>query len=401
MSWPFWGLVYYGGPGAFGTPEGAQWAERADRYAQPDTVDRAWADIALGAVRYRTGHAGKGYSLLSRALDLSRRLDDPFAFELAASFWLMVVRGPQHGEELLRVAEELTTRLRTRVSTRTIRGGAFMYIGSTFLAWGLRPRAEEMWRELGELADRNWRANEQMFSMVANSVLASLDGRLEDAVSMGHGIAALGDELVVSGIADLFSSLAGGRPLLYLGKGEDALQIAIFPQQKALCLAHRGRHEEVTALLEELVLARPGIGSDADETGTELDILLLEAAVLAEHREATGLLLRRFAGTKLRTTDHYYTTCIARHLGAAAALLGRPDEARGYYQTALEVCREMPFRPEEALTHLQLAELLLEHYPEAQAEALEHLDTAIPEFCDMKMQPYLERALRHRETLNG
>ena len=61
----------------------------------------------------------------------------------------------------------------------------------------------------------------------------------------------------------------------------------------------------------------------------------------------------------------------------------------------------MPFRPEEALTHLQLAELLLEHYPEAQAEALEHLDTAIPEFCDMKMQPYLERALRHRETLNG
>ena len=73
------------------------------------------------------------------------------------------------------------------------------------------------------------------------------------------------------------------------------------------------------------MLARPGIGSDADETGTELDILLLEAAVLAEHREATGLLLRRFAGTKLRTTDHYYTTCIARPPGGGG---GAPGPAR-------------------------------------------------------------------------
>jgi len=123
------------------------------------------------------------------------------------------------------------------------------------------------------------------------------------------------------------------------------------------------------------------------------DILLLEAAVLVGHREAAELLLRRFAGTEMRTTGHGHTTCIARHLGAAAALLGRPDEARGYYQTALEVCREMPFRPEEGLTHLQLAELLLDNYPDERAEALEHLDTALAEFRDMKMQPFMERVL--------
>ena len=53
----------------------------------------------------------------------------------------------------------------------------------------------------------------------------------------------------------------------------------------------------MTALLEELLLDRPGLGSDDDGTRTERDISLLEAAVLVGHREAAGLLLRRFAGT--------------------------------------------------------------------------------------------------------
>ena len=61
----------------------------------------------------------------------------------------------------------------------------------------------------------------------------------------------------------------------------------------------------------------------------------------------------------------------------------------------------MPFRPELALTKLQLAELLLEHSPDKKKEALEHLDFAINEFREMKMQPSLERALRHKEILGA
>jgi hypothetical protein len=61
----------------------------------------------------------------------------------------------------------------------------------------------------------------------------------------------------------------------------------------------------------------------------------------------------------------------------------------------------MKFRPELALTHLQLAELLLEHYPKERAKALEHLNFAIKEFQDMKMQPSLERALRHKDILKA
>jgi len=61
----------------------------------------------------------------------------------------------------------------------------------------------------------------------------------------------------------------------------------------------------------------------------------------------------------------------------------------------------MRFRPEIAITRLQLTELLQEHYPEEKPEALEHLDFAINEFREMKMQPSLERALRHKEILGA
>ena len=91
----------------------------------------------------------------------------------------------------------------------------------------------------------------------------------------------------------------------------------------------------------------------------------------------------------------------ARHLGAAAALLGEPEKARAYYDQALEAAAKIRFRPEIALTRLQLAELLLDNYPDERTEALEHLDFAIGEFREMKMQPSLERALGRKEVLSA
>jgi hypothetical protein len=41
------------------------------------------------------------------------------------------------------------------------------------------------------------------------------------------------------------------------------------------------------------------------------------------------------------------------------------------------------------------------HYPDEKAEAREHLDFALGELREMKMQPSLERALKHREALKA
>ena len=131
------------------------------------------------------------------------------------------------------------------------------------------------------------------------------------------------------------------------------------------------------------------------------DVLSLAAAVLVGNNKVAELLLNRFAGLNICTTGTHFTTCIPRHLGAAAALLGRYDEARKHYQEAIRVTTEMRFRPELALTRLQLAELLLEHYPDEKNEAIEHLDFAIKEFREMKMQPSLERALRQKKILKA
>ena len=168
----------------------------------------------------------------------------------------------------------------------------------------------------------------------------------------------------------------------------------------SLVLSYLGRKEEAWENLEKHVVTRPRIGTPEDGTLDWIDILFLETAVITGHRQVAELLLNRFSGSGLSATG-FFPTCIPRHLGGAAALLERYDEAREHYREAIKVCTEMPFRPELALTRLQLAELLLEHYPDEKKEALEHLDFAIKEFREMKMQPSLERALRHKEILKA
>jgi hypothetical protein len=127
---------------------------------------------------------------------------------------------------------------------------------------------------------------------------------------------------------------------------------------------------------------------------------LLHAAVLFEHRGAARVLSDPLAGVAhLSISDWRFPTCLARHLGDAAALLGDRAAARAYYAQALEAAGKIHFRPELALTRLRLAELLVdEGDPLA---ALQHVDIAIPELRDMKMQPALERTLALKDMFGA
>ena len=166
--------------------------------------------------------------------------------------------------------------------------------------------------------------------------------------------------------------------------------------RRALCLAHLGRHAEALAILRQ---QRTGL--DVDEAPIPQLVELLEAAVLVEDTESAEVLVAPLSVVAHLAISTNASSLPARHLGAAAALLGEPEKARTYYHQSLEACAKIGFRPEVALTRLQLAELLLEHYPDERPEAMEHLDFAIGEFRDMKMQPSLERALRHRGLLKA
>jgi tetratricopeptide (TPR) repeat protein len=398
------------GPTLMVSPEAAQWAARADRCAEPETVGRAWADAMLGYVKVSGGSSPEGVVLLSRALDLARHLGDPDAYGWIATLWFFMVSAPQHGEKRLRLAEDLTVQSRHGVNLLVL---SWMLWGmvQAFLEFGQRRRAEDIMAEIRTLAERSGQPNLLIVSMLNDAIMAIWDGRLEEAVAIRRRMLARGEELgIIEFVVNWTVWVLLAR--VYLGDADRALESTLQGTRNMsrnvgsemvilYCLAHLGRYAEVVEALERLVVARPGIGSVKDETEAYLDIVALQAAVLAGHRPAAELLLHRLAGSNSVMSGLWHTTCIGRHLGAAAAFLGRPEEARKYYQEAIKVCTEMKFRPELALTRLQLAELLLEHYPKDRAEALEHLDFAIAEFRDMKMQPSLERALRHKDILKA
>jgi len=404
------GLVVYGTV-LLTSPEAAQWAARADRYAGPETVERAWVDAILGWVKLSAvSSSSEGVVLTSRALDLARRLGDPDTYWWTARLSLFASEAPQHAEERLRLAEELAGQSRHGVNL-SILTWALWWMLHTFLQLGQRRRAEDIIAEMRTLAERSGQPNLLILSMVNDAVLAIWDGRLEEAVAIRRRILTRGEELGILEFAAVWTSWVlpakvhlgdAGRALELMLQGSRNVSRNVVTEALIMhCLAHLGRYAEVAEMLERQVVARPGIGSVKDETIASLDVGALQAAVLAGHRPAAELLLRRLAGSSIHTSGLWFTTCTGRHLGAAAAFLGRPDEARKYYQEAIKVCTEMRFRPELALTRLQLAELLLEHYPDEKKEALEHLDFAIKEFQDMKMQPSLERALRHKDILKA
>jgi tetratricopeptide (TPR) repeat protein len=393
------------------SPEAAQWAARADRYAEPETVERAMADTMMAILQQSGGSSSSEVAvLLSQALDLARRLGDPDTYWYIAGTWLFSLESPQHEEEQIRLAEELAEQSRAGVSV-LILGVALWAIVQTFLEFGQRRRAEDIMSEMRTVAERSGQANLLMISMLNDAIVAICDGRLEEAIVIRRRMLTRGEELGISEFATAWATwIIPAR--VHLGDAGRALEsnlqgLRSFYQNLVgdmlilYCLAHLGRYAEVSKMLEQWVVARSGIGSAEDETVLWLDMTSLEAAVLAGHRRAAELLLDRLAASNSKTSGLWLTTCTSRHLGAAAALLGRPNEARKYYREAIKTCTQMKFRPELALTRLQLAELLLEHYPDEKKEALEHLDFAIKEFQEMKMQPSLERALRHKEILKA
>jgi DNA-binding CsgD family transcriptional regulator len=167
---------------------------------------------------------------------------------------------------------------------------------------------------------------------------------------------------------------------------------------RAMCLAQLGRMDEAQTLVGPLL---DDVESTIDDDfPLAVLALLVQAAVVLEHRAAAKALAARLAGVGHLVTGDAFSTCVARNLGDAAALAGDRAAARANYMQALEMAGKILFRLELALTHLRLAELLIEGMDDtAQMESLEHLDIAIPELRDMRMQPALERALTLTEIL--
>ena len=281
--------------------------------------------------------------------------------------------------------------------------------GRIQLARGARARAEELWRQLGELAERTHLVSLRLHLVHVETTKAIVDGRLEHAIVLIRRYAELAEESGATIRGRVIAVTLQFAPALYLGRADawlaafDEIENGLSYTRahrravRAVCLAHLGRMEEARALAGPILddIERGGAGDD--DLPIEALAFLLEAAVLLERREAAGALVERLACIShmpITAGVGLFYTCVARHLGDAARLLGYRTSARAYYSEALEAAGKIGYRPEMALTHLRFAELLLEEPDDLKRlEAREHLRVAIPELQDTHMRPALERAL--------
>ncbi|HLF08210.1 MAG TPA: protein kinase [Dehalococcoidia bacterium] len=404
------GLNRYGAATMRRTPIYRQWAERADRNAAPGTVERVRADVAVARVLATQDRHAEAWRIKIRALEAARKLHDPELLFSTASSFLGTPRSPRQEAEVLRLAEEFAAAPRGGVAARTL-GGVLFFAGALLLQYGERSRAEELFAQMKELATRTQDAQLVLNPIIAEIRVATLDGELEAAVTASERLVARAEELGAPVLGRQFASNAN-YALVCLGRGEKVLARVVDAREMsgaeasvteqlltARTIAQVGRSAEAGHLLRR-VIADLNMGSEDDGTFTLTLLNVLETAVLLGEAGPLPALVSRLEPVRSFSWS-VSPACPARLLGAASALLGKPAEAQAYYQQALEACAKIRFRPEIALTRLQLAELLLEHYPHERAEALEHLDFAISEFREMKMQPSLERALRHRGLLRA
>ena len=386
----------YGMSMALGTPEGRRWMERADRYVEPESTDRVLTDFMFAHMPWLEGDIVEAKVLWRRALELARRLDDPESLYLATGPFLEYPT-PRELEERRQLVTEMADRPQSGVTAKTL-GSWLYYAGSACLDSGERARAESLWEQLGQLAQRTDDANVIVRSLIPQPWLDYIDGRLEEAISGAEDLRRRADELGASFSGHWLAGWLSLRPLFDLGRFEEALAAGAAVNESFTVLLRAifvDRSEEAQEVFRRLMTEQKVLQNESIATTLLVDFLVL--AVLVEDRELCSVLAERLAPAAFLSTAHYAQSCPARHLGAAAALLGEPDKARAYYLQALEAAGKIRFRPEIALTHLQMAELLLEHYPDERAEALEHLEFAIGELRDMKMQPDLEDALALKE----
>ena len=295
----------YGGGLVWGTPEGRRWAERADEYAEPDTTDRVWADIFLGGVSYVEGNPTKTRAFSVRALELARRLDDPEALFATSTNLILFGSPPQYEEEWWCLVTEMEDRPHVGVKAQTL-GQWLSWSAMVYLDWGERARAEAQLEELGQLAQRAGDTDLLLRSLWVQLISALLDGRLEEALTVTERLVASTDELGVPARGRGFVLTLGFRPLLYVGRAEEAIaaigEVGGLPTRwhsmSVLARAHLGPSDEAEDSLRRLLTEHPFF-LEGENVPTYSLVWLLETAVLIEDRELCSVLSQRLAPVSL------------------------------------------------------------------------------------------------------
>jgi hypothetical protein len=397
-------LYRFGSVSAFGDPAYRPWAERLDGYAATNTRARVYADVAIAEVRLLEGRFVESHAYTERAITLARELNDPETRYWAAVTALSPMMPLRFRQLQVGLARELASQAREGLSAATV-AGVLRLSQVLFLAEADRAGAERVWDEMRELATRAHDPAFVLLPMVVDALRATLDGNLEETVERAKVLVERGEELGSPAAARQWAVNVTDPMLVWLGTPRDPAITDGGPRGRINAfnlagLARLGRVDEARNQLPHY-LAQIADPTMAGELNGAMLAYVLESAVLIADLDAVRLTIDHVADVVACPQSPWAVTNLARWVGAGAMLLGDRDRARNALLRGQTWAENIRYRPETALTRLELAELLLEGTPEEQVEAVGHLDFAIDEFRAMKMQPALERALRHKGLLHA
>lgn len=410
----------YGGPVMALTAESRIWTERADIYASPGTPERVRADLARSLEAMHGLEWDKAWDLRQGALALARDLDDKEAIFSVALSIVAPAWPRKYWDQQRAIVKEFVELPHDGVSPRTL-GFLWGNAGGHFLGWGDREQAEKLWREVAALGERTQDANLLLGNFFSDMFIAYLDGRLEESVEIGAQMVSRGEELGSPVFGLTFVSFTTLFPLLWLGRGEEALERPVaaakaagteeLPRWVDLHLALVHAYLRTTEAKARFDTAAERFRDVWENTSVEGPFVSLHwAALMLGDLQELRRLYDRLAErrSQARTDDLTGDECL--QYGEAAALLDERPEAHRYYRIALDRAALLRDRPMNALVRERWAELLLDEAADEsdseksktlRKQAREHLEFAIGELRRMKMQPELERALRLRMDLQG
>jgi DNA-binding CsgD family transcriptional regulator len=375
-----------GGPAGVSTIEFNDWVARADRHAAEGTAERVYADMWKGVYCIASGRIAEGGAFLRTALERGRILRDDEVYRTASAFGMSLLQAVRDRPLVEQLAREAYARGRVlpRVGTPNILRTEMARI---LVECGDRDAADQIWSEVRQLAESTAEPRMVASAHIATSKQCFLDGRLEDAIAAATLAASEpgGNRVQIGQLI--------GRALHYLGRGGE-VDLAYFASPnrliqaaRATVLARLGRCGEAS----EIRARFRGIEDTADESGLHVLLDLFEASIVCGDAARADALHDRLL-TLSNRVNGLNLVSIGRLLGEAAAMLGRPDDARARFEEALDLTRRVRFRPELALIRLELGELLVRHYPRERSEGVDHLKSALEGFRDMDMLPSLRHA---------
>src|SRR5207249_3833955 len=148
--------------------------------------DRVYADVFLAQVSRGGGDEGKARFFALRAAELAERLDDPNA--LVTTLWDFLNAGatpPEAHAERIGMAETLSSRSLDGVSGNRL-AWVLWSAGESFLTWGRRIEAEQMWQRASEMAIRSQDAGAALVPLRVEGLQRILDGKLEQVLDVGE-----------------------------------------------------------------------------------------------------------------------------------------------------------------------------------------------------------------------